>query len=1224
MPGFFRGFRPLDAMRNLASPQGSAGHGALDSPHDIVRDRPLYSPDDTWARKSISLDIADRFIGLLSEEIKLRGVLEPLVLLPWRPNYDLMETKRFVHRILGEEYDLDLSEIQREVKIADVFVIASALKWIWARIPDGIVTWDVYELFKAGEEDSGNPQHAFKAIIPVVADSPARSRIIFNFFDLLSAIAAHWKTSGMGGRKIARLAAWWAFPLREELACIGADSDNVYYAAGSSQTLSLPSFSEAYKIWSKAAEASAHLFFGYLRSQSAAPTAALTWPIALSTLLSSTPYPPTTSNSFSSTEALLLSAFVTSYSFTPRDILQRFHGFARRNPNVGEVSADDTAVEAYLYGSPSTSTAGIDSFLTDEFTRILNDVCSYMTESEDTGSAASMGYVKPINSNASIVSSPRGTSKKDSIRSARSPCSEEWSHFQDHGFWISNLEQDPRQPRTRNHTGSSDCSTESSTGPETPTAPHSWTQFVSRGFPTGSSPTLSNPELSLPSVESLFRAPTRHRKGLQPPRAVGTEADAIQQPLEISKLPLDDAFWWTWLCAHGPEELSSRRLIFATHVVVEFDAAACENSSGLSDLNKRDRLVIFEERLSANTKSGLQERSVPQIGRNGLRRFASRSFKFLNRTEPTIVVATAAAGVRLRDRPSLLSLYREYQSSNPAPSAMTVNVVSERSPGAERVKRLREAVHGTAPTSQIAGVRPDEAADLKPEMSRDQNTRPEEGIPLFNDTRWKHHVSMVIEVDEEISRAVQWANSERSDSTSDSQLAQPDKMLPTPTLSPQPRRISTAICVADVLRETSSPSPTISAVKKGRSFVAHKRKKLTLKGSALLRRKASNTNIPSPLTVTAGAPSEVTAASVEAYDAKYLGYGKMKKFMARFKGKSGTRQIRTSSAHSEVRHLQRGTSDVDDVPIRRKSPKNDLLSPLVSGAEPGEISSANISMNPGSEVEGTLPAAVADLQLSTQFGQKDEDPGSSWPSKTRQLAPPKSPQAQLKEDPFDFQIMSMERRNSSHPLGGEATPLAKSSALNGSPAPRPGVVKRKPISPRMRSQPLFPDSPTMIQPIFPSATSGPVLLPPYSGRSSSALRTYPPFSLPPASHLDASQVQRISQLMVQATAHGTDMAETHGVGSSMSQHMRYSEGPSGSAIASRTARPENPSRGSSRWATITADARDRARRGQYQPPQQHAPYGMRLNQQPPPRNNRLTSPSYAISGFVPRAEWSER
>ncbi len=31
-------------------------------------------------------------------------------------------------------------------------VLCSVLKWCWARLPGGVVTWEAYELFKLGEQ----------------------------------------------------------------------------------------------------------------------------------------------------------------------------------------------------------------------------------------------------------------------------------------------------------------------------------------------------------------------------------------------------------------------------------------------------------------------------------------------------------------------------------------------------------------------------------------------------------------------------------------------------------------------------------------------------------------------------------------------------------------------------------------------------------------------------------------------------------------------------------------------------------------------------------------------------------------------------------------------------------------------------------------------------------------------------------------------------------------
>lgn len=56
---------------------------------------------------------------------------------------------------------------------------------------------------------------SFKTFIPISVENGARQRIIFDFFDLLSAIAAHGKLNGFGGRKLSRMAAWWAFEQKD-------------------------------------------------------------------------------------------------------------------------------------------------------------------------------------------------------------------------------------------------------------------------------------------------------------------------------------------------------------------------------------------------------------------------------------------------------------------------------------------------------------------------------------------------------------------------------------------------------------------------------------------------------------------------------------------------------------------------------------------------------------------------------------------------------------------------------------------------------------------------------------------------------------------------------------------------------------------------------------------------------------------------------------------------
>lgn len=60
--------------------------------------------------------------------------------------------------------------------------------------------------------DSQLARDAFSIFIPISVDNDsARTQIIFDFFDLLTAIAAHGKSNGLGGRKLSRYAGWWAF-----------------------------------------------------------------------------------------------------------------------------------------------------------------------------------------------------------------------------------------------------------------------------------------------------------------------------------------------------------------------------------------------------------------------------------------------------------------------------------------------------------------------------------------------------------------------------------------------------------------------------------------------------------------------------------------------------------------------------------------------------------------------------------------------------------------------------------------------------------------------------------------------------------------------------------------------------------------------------------------------------------------------------------------------------
>jgi hypothetical protein len=223
--------------------------------------------------------------------------------------------------------------------------LCSILKWCWSRLPGGVVTWDVYELFRIGEAgkssaqenslldeltipDSNLARHAFDTFIPLSVDSEARKHIIFDFFDLLSAVAARGKTNGMGGRKLSRLAGWWAFEFVED----GKGFDG------------------GYRTWEKAADAASHLFFAYLRSltpENNAVGSISNLPRSLQSLLAQTEYPPQTPT-LMQTHTTKVVMIVDSVSPTPFSLLRRAKHFEYRDDDAAlqQFSAYEDTVRA--------------------------------------------------------------------------------------------------------------------------------------------------------------------------------------------------------------------------------------------------------------------------------------------------------------------------------------------------------------------------------------------------------------------------------------------------------------------------------------------------------------------------------------------------------------------------------------------------------------------------------------------------------------------------------------------------------------------------------------------------------------------------------------------------------------------------------------------------------------------------------------------------------------
>ncbi|KAK0805997.1 multicopy suppressor of a budding defect [Friedmanniomyces endolithicus] len=474
----------------------------------------------TWSSRTIDPEEVEELVHACTAELKLRGdaLNAPFLLLPFRPGTDASSARPFIrdfYKSNGEgSPKYRAASLAQELRLTEAPVLCSIIKWCWSRMPGGVVSWPVYNGFLTGERDSRMARNAFHTFVPIGAGSEARTNIIFDFFNLLAAIAAHGKMNGLGGRKLSRLAGWWAFEHSDD-------------GKG---------FEGGYRSWTTAADASSHLFFAYLRSQSpdAHPSMNVIEriPRSLQALLASTEYPPETPTLLQrSTPRVVL--LVDTVSPTPFALLRRAKHFEYRDRDrvLREYSEFDDPVDA----------------LTDECKRVLYAISS-------------------INSAAALSRSGHvGKTGQES-----------WSAIQNMGF--SDLDQTMLSNKPSNHSngmhgmnGSAHSAGQglraaprSRNNGNRPTTP-SWADFLSSGFSEDDLP-RTNPAFSMPSGNMLppigSRTPSRQVNG-------GDDVLAPGEMAAIVNVELDDAFWWVWMTSLSGEEPADRKSVFGRCALIE-------------------------------------------------------------------------------------------------------------------------------------------------------------------------------------------------------------------------------------------------------------------------------------------------------------------------------------------------------------------------------------------------------------------------------------------------------------------------------------------------------------------------------------------------------------------------------------------------------------------------------------------------------------------------------
>lgn len=288
-------------------------------------------------------------------------------------------------------------------------------------------------------------------------------------------------------------------------------------------------FGEALTLY-RAADATSHLFFAYLRSLAPESFGGVngisTLPMSLQKLVAETEYPPE-QPTLLFTRTLKVAMIVETVSPTPFALLRRTNQFEYRD--------EDRALQDFSsYEDPVQA-------LSDECRRVLKS-----------------------------ISAANQSSHMQSPKQAADVPDATWSRFEDIGFSASFSPEDDEEPKFGKKKPLGLRGTAAS-GMDMgrPTTP-SWADFMSSGFgdeaENNPSPLLLPPSVSLPPIDTTTRGRSSHS------HAPRLESDQQLEPGElasITRFDLDEAFWWVWISSLAGEEPSDRKAAFGRCALVE-------------------------------------------------------------------------------------------------------------------------------------------------------------------------------------------------------------------------------------------------------------------------------------------------------------------------------------------------------------------------------------------------------------------------------------------------------------------------------------------------------------------------------------------------------------------------------------------------------------------------------------------------------------------------------
>ena len=286
----------------------------------------------------------------------------------------------------------------------------------------------------------------------------------------------------------------------------------------------------------RAADATSHLFFAYLRSLSPGSahgkSSILNLPLSLQQLLETTEYPPVPQDILQSRTTKVV-MIVENVSPTPFALLRRAKNFHYREE-------DDILQRFSDYDDPVAA-------LTEECRRVLGSIAS---ANESTNAKTSTSLLDPS-----------------------------WSRFEDIGFSGFSEEfetaDDPEnsvlgnRPQPHKVQGLRTTPASGAVDLGRPTTP-SWADFLSSGFQTDQS--SSRPAHLLPPDKVLPPIVINERSATSQSHKRNQDDDSTLEPGELASITafaLDDTFWWVWMTSLAGEETSQRKAAFGRCALVE-------------------------------------------------------------------------------------------------------------------------------------------------------------------------------------------------------------------------------------------------------------------------------------------------------------------------------------------------------------------------------------------------------------------------------------------------------------------------------------------------------------------------------------------------------------------------------------------------------------------------------------------------------------------------------